>query len=80
MDIRLKAARDFANAVATQGFRFTAAQRGLMTDTLPFVKEQIVEGLRREAPGTRTDSYARLGGQSAADVFSSEAEIKDTST
>ncbi len=55
-----------------------AARDELRDKTMPVIKSHIVDAMRVQIPGTRTDQWARLHWQTAGGVFDREAKIVDT--
>lgn len=69
-----------AEAILSGVFDLEHLREVLMKNTMPDIKESIVFSfaMNLNTDGVRVDEYARLSGESAADVFRQHAEIVET--
>lgn len=72
-DIEETVQSDFALAAVESGFDGEEIRQTIVYSTMEKVKSMIAESFAQRLPGTREDG--RLLGQSAAEVFESDAEI-----
>lgn len=75
-DIHQKVQEDFAATVASSGFDGEEIRYTFLTGTMEDVKQIIADSFAERLPGTREDG--RLLGESASEVFISDAEIRES--